>query len=241
MRILLAGTSVGTAVGINEPEVLDVLSSHVRPGGIMYDIGANVGYFTLVGAQLVGAEGQVHAFEPVPATAKVLRGNVEMNELRQVIVHEVGVSDRNGQARFEVGHESVRARESQGTQRRSERGLIDVELVALDEMVAAKAVPPPDFVKMDIEGAEVSALRGMSAIIRHHKPIFLVEVHGTQSAVVEMLRSAGYVVSSVELAVPAELAPDFTHVLAVPPENVTSRPAGPAGDALAERTSMPTA
>jgi FkbM family methyltransferase len=216
LRIQLAGTSVGTALGINEPEVLDVLVSHVIPGSTFYDVGANVGYFTLVGARLVGPAGRVCAFEPVPATAAVLAANVAMNDLRHVTVHEVAAAATSGRARFELGEESVRARLAAERPHEPASNTAEVALAALDTLVEDGVVPPPHFIKMDIEGAEVAALQGLRKTLRRHRPHVLVEVHGTQREVVALLRDAGYEVVPVEAEGPAEAVPDFTHVLASP-------------------------
>src|SRR5687768_15994362 len=98
----LAGNPVGTALGLNEPEVLAAFHEHLRPGDVVFDIGANVVLFSLVGARCVGVDGRVFAFEPAPSTAAVLRRNLERNGAHNVTVLEVAASTSTGRAPLQL-------------------------------------------------------------------------------------------------------------------------------------------
>ena len=106
----------------------------IRPGEVVYDVGANAGYYTLLAASATGREGRVVSFEPLPANLKFLRQHIALNGLKQVEVFEAAVSDHAGETFFEVA-----ASRSMG--RISERGNLPVRLVALDELVESGKIP----------------------------------------------------------------------------------------------------
>ena len=168
MVIDVAGSRPSYILGTAEPEVRDFLASHLKPGGSFYDLGANIGYFTLVGASLVGPAGAVRSYEPFPANLAALRRNVELNALSNVVIVPAAVADRAGEARFEVGPTDQDGRIGEGD--------LVVRTVSIDDELASGA-PPPTVVKIDVEGAEGKVLEGMSATLRDRRPIVLCELH----------------------------------------------------------------
>lgn len=159
----------GYLLGTSGPLEQEALASHLKPGGVFYDIGANVGFFSTIAARLVGPEGRVYAFEPSPVSARAARLNAERNGFSHVEVIEAAVSDREGWASLKAGESSATCR--------VEGGGGPVRLISLDSYAAASAMRPPDVVMIDVEGAEVEVLRGMAETIRLHRPVVLCEVH----------------------------------------------------------------
>lgn len=130
----------------------------LRPGDVAFDIGANVGAYTVLFAQWVGVAGQVHAFEPAPDAFRGLRRHLELNHLGEiVVVHRVAVSDQIGEASF-VGTGS------DGTNHLLSRSESEVRVIRVPtttvDAVCAESGACPRLLKIDVEGAELAVLRG---------------------------------------------------------------------------------
>lgn len=184
-------------LGTYEPELAEAVREFVRPGNTVYDVGANIGYVSLLLAHAAGPVGQVYAFEALPANAERIRRNIALNGFEQRI-HLVpqAVADKSGELTFYV-HASVGMGKLAGSAGRREeqyQAEITVPTLALDEFVYQQGNPPPQVVKMDIEGGEVLALPGMKRILAEHHPLLLLELHGPESEKVawETLTAAGY-------------------------------------------------
>ncbi len=184
--------------GMWEPNETYVLERLLRPGACFVDIGANIGWFTLAAARLVGPTGRVIAIEATPPTADVLRANVAMNGHRNITIHDVAVSDAAGSLRINhmhatnAGMNSIRA----GAET-DEYWTVPAE--RLDALIGAEQ--EVGLVKMDVEGAEVMALRGMTGLLaRRDAPDVMCEItpdylHQLGSSAAELLglfAAAGY-------------------------------------------------
>lgn len=183
-------------LGTYEPELQASLEMLVRPGMVAYDLGSHVGYVALMLARRVGPEGRVFAFEPLPANLARLRANLALNpEGQWVTVVPAAVADRDGRRPFLVhASESMgRVAEAPGRQT-TYQGTLEVDVVALDTFVYRDGHPPPDLIKVDVEGAEGLALAGMERLLAEARPVLLLEVHGKQAArqVWDHLSRAGY-------------------------------------------------
>jgi FkbM family methyltransferase len=215
LRFNSGGANPGYAMGTTEPLVQAFLADMLRPGLVFYDIGANVGFFSVLGARQVAPSGGAYAFEPFLENVRVLRRNVELNGFENVEVRPIAVGERPGHAYLSPGKEQTQGRisDDDGTDG-SKR--IAVEVTTVDEEVHAGRIAPPDVIKIDIEGAEVAAIRGMLATLREHRPVLICELHGTNKPVAELLRAIGYRLSVLELDEPVEKAPWWVHVIATP-------------------------
>lgn len=214
LKIDLTGAVLRYGLGLAEEAVQDALRTHVRPGSVFYDVGANVGFLSLIAARLTGPQGRVVAFEPVPDTLQQLRRNLEINGFTNVEVVGAAVGDAPGRARLQVEKTSQTSHLASlsGMGTGEVAGEIDVEVVTLDQFIA-DGQPAPDVVKIDIEGAEVLALRGMQRLLATHRPTIICEIHGTLGAVVEALHDHGY--ATQQLADPHGVSLD--HVVAIHP------------------------
>ncbi len=174
-------------VGDYEPAQTRALLSAVRSGDVVYDIGAHVGYFAVLMAECAGPTGQVHAFEPRPINQRFLRRHLRINGCRTVEFHPWSVGDRTGGALLET-------RTGTGTGYVSERGDVPIHMIDVDTMVASDRLPPPDFMKIDVEGGEVAVLRGAIQTITVHRPRMMLATHGEdlQRACRTLLEPLGY-------------------------------------------------
>ena len=189
-----------------EPEVEDCMLAHLRPGDTVWDVGANIGWFALLAARRVGPMGHVVAFEPLPANAELIAHNALRNGLAVEVV-EAAVSDRPGTAPFDA-HSSLSGR-------LASNGALTVATGTLDGWLERFGTPA--LIKLDIEGAETDALRGARRLLAHERPVIVCECHGTNGEVSEMLRAAGYRLSTIEIPeVAPQEAPWWVHVLGVP-------------------------
>jgi FkbM family methyltransferase len=183
-------------LGTYEPELQAALREFARPGMVAYDVGANVGYITLLLVRAVGSEGKVFSFEPLPANLERLRANLAVNDLsHNVVIVPMAVGELRGRASFLV-HQSTGMGKIKGSAGRVEsyKDMIDVEIIDLDAFVFDLGHPEPDIIKIDIEGGEVLALPGMRRLLAEVRPLLLIELHGEGAAQVtwELLTTARY-------------------------------------------------
>ena len=146
----------------------------LRPGDSFIDAGANIGLMTLVGAARVGPAGHVISCEPSPATARLLKRNIEANSFAWVNVEQAAIGDVIGRAEL-VEFEAGAGLHSFSPRERAGGHSVVVDVVRLDDLVGDR-LPRPALVKLDIEGAEVSALRGARDLLKERRSVFIVEV-----------------------------------------------------------------
>lgn len=151
-----------------EPTTTLVFREMLRPGDAVIDVGANCGYFTVLAATLCGAAGKVFAFEPHPRTYAVLSKNILANGLKNVVAVQKAVSDRQSVATLYLAsnsdqHSIIHEPPAWGSTRPSHRP-IEVEVTTLDDFFSGRSIRPR-LLKMDIEGAEPLALKGMNQLI----------------------------------------------------------------------------
>jgi FkbM family methyltransferase len=177
------------ATGDNELPVQAVLTQHLRKGDVVFDVGANVGFLSVVAAKLVGGSGSVCAFEPVPANAKLVRRNASLNHFDHLTVLETAVGDRAGRARLVVAAYSGGSALASVEAPPDASDEIDVEITTLDRFVQSTG-RPPHFVKIDVEGAELLVLQGMHHVCTEHRPTILYELDGASEEALEPKRVA---------------------------------------------------
>ena len=111
LRFNPAGANPGYALGTTEPVMQGKVAELLAPGSVFYDIGANVGFFSVIAGRRVGKDGMVYAFEPVPANADALAHNIAINGFSNIELIRAAVSSTTGQAEFaEIGRASCRER-----------------------------------------------------------------------------------------------------------------------------------
>jgi FkbM family methyltransferase len=190
-----------------EPLIQRLLSDKLKPGMVFYDLGANIGFFSLLGARLVGTSGQVFSFEPDSEIASRLRRNIARNGFTNIRVHEAGVWSSTGSVRFVAADASSPDR-GVGQFVPGETGESGTltPCVSLDDFV--RHAPPPGAIKCDVEGAEVAVFQGAETLLRTHRPWILCEMHSQQndSFLRHYFSQVGYGLETI----------DAQHVLASP-------------------------
>ncbi len=179
--------------GTFEKEVARTLLEIVQPGWVVFDIGAHIGYFTLLLAKLVGPHGRVFAFEPLSENFQTLEENVRMNECRNVVLENQAVAAMSGMM-------SLRSNDSHRLTSTASlvhgRPMGEVGVVRLDDYT--QGIPERiRLVMMDVEGGEAAVIEGMRDTITRHRPTLLIEVHGfdqwgEEHPALEELRRIGY-------------------------------------------------
>jgi FkbM family methyltransferase len=156
----------------------------IRPGDYCYDVGANVGDVALFLARLAGPKGKVIAFEPVPVMYQALRDAIERDSYLKapIITYPYGLAESEQQADINVpkglfGMGSMAPRENWSrVQETHQIDSYDCRFISLDSLISEKRQVPPDFIKIDVEGAELYVLRGATALLRRYRPLMLIEV-----------------------------------------------------------------
>lgn len=174
--------------GEYEPPTARVISALLREGDTMLDIGANVGFFSLLGAMRVGSKGQVRSFEPIPSVRARLEANVALNKLANVTIsNEAGEFDMFEGPAGHKGISSLRPIDHAAQK-------ITVRVAPLDSML--DDLPKVRLAKIDVEGAEQKALLGMTALIERDHPDIVLEI--TDAYLKELGHSANELVQGLQ-------------------------------------------
>jgi FkbM family methyltransferase len=193
MRWIVGSAPHGAWLGTLERDKLARFMARLRPGMTVWDIGANVGLYTLPSARAVGPAGQVVAFEPMPRNLRFLRRHLALNGLGGVAVCDAGVSDAAGTLRMAEGDSPSECHVDPG-------GGWEVRAVTLDQWLSESGLPPPDVVKIDVEGSDDAVLRGGARSFAKYRPPVYLALHGEpqRRACAQLLAAWGYEVRSLE-------------------------------------------
>jgi FkbM family methyltransferase len=162
---------IAYATGRYEPGTTAIIKARVRARDTVVDVGANIGYFSIVAARAVGPEGRVLAFEPVPAVRASLVSNLRLNDLEQVDVHDEALGATTEDVSFYPGPTD-------------DSGLASLRPVAGSDEVRVRQIRFDDLwdrasrvglIKIDVEGAELRVLEGMTACLTRDRPDLILE------------------------------------------------------------------
>jgi len=163
--------AVGARIAVKrkyETHVTTYMRHLLKPGHVVVDIGANIGYYTLLAASQVGDTGKVIAFEPHDQNCTLINMSLQANKFTNVVVHPYAVLDKKGEIGFNIVEGS-----SNGVIDLIKTSRYQVDAIQLDTFL--KNEHRIDIVKLDIEGAEGLALKGMHKLIQQHQPIIFTE------------------------------------------------------------------
>jgi FkbM family methyltransferase len=171
---IVGSSTNGCWFGSLEYQKQQRFNATVASGNVVFDLGANVGFYTLLASVLVGASGHVYAFEPLARNIAYLRKHLAMNSVENCTVVEAAVAASEGYSRFDqsLAHTNAHL---------AETGEQVVRTVTLDSLVSRGEILPPNVVKIDIEGSELQALEGFQQTIARHRPTIFLATHGAES------------------------------------------------------------
>ena len=164
-------------LGAYEPVESYIFSLMLNPGFTVMDIGANIGQYSLLASKLVGETGQVFAFEPVPKNYNQFMKHVLMNDIKNIIGNRMAVWNENTTVSLGL-HQPEDLKENAGSFAiGGQLGHVTAPAIVLDDFVNKNEIKRIDFIKMDIEGAEGFAIKGMMKTLDRFKPAILMEVN----------------------------------------------------------------
>lgn len=174
--------------GVREPAVVEALRQEIRPGDTVIDIGANIGYYAMLEAQLVGPEGIVYAIEPVPENYELLCKNIELNGFTNIKPYLLAIGDKKGKEKLHKTHQSncgvilgSEPRSDNFMRRMEEIGadsVIEVDITTLDDFIKQEGIADPNFVRMDVEGYEIAVIAGMQETLKNARDLRIeMELH----------------------------------------------------------------
>jgi len=169
--------------GVHEAESTAQYKKELRPGMTIFELGANIGYYALIGAKAIGDTGRIIAFEPSPINMETFRLNITLNDLNDRIeTYQIGVGNTVESMKFNVVNKgnmsSFYKRKDDGVVEQVET--IDVEVTTLDAFIAAHP-QKIDYIRMDVEGFEYEIFQGMQNFLKsEYAPDgFFIEIHST--------------------------------------------------------------
>lgn len=188
----LSSSNPGILVGLHdENELICELDNQLTNKAVFYDVGANVGFFTLL-ASSIAKDVNVIAFEPLPRNLFYLKNHLSLNNVENVKIVEAALSNSSGTCDFfvyEEGHGNIT-----GDIYEFKEKIFKVPKITIDELVEKNEIPAPDIIKIDVDGGELLVLNGANKTIGKNRPILFIETH-TQELLedcCQFLRGHGY-------------------------------------------------
>jgi len=199
--------------GIFEATETQLIKQHLKAGDVILDIGANIGYYSLIFCQRVGTQGHVYAFEPEAQNIEFLQHNIALNQFDNIDIIPKGVANHTGTSTLHL------CPDNSGMHRAYPSILcqqtVEIALTRLDDYFAAN-MPPIDWIKMDIEGFEYQALLGMEKLIKAQKhlkiltefsPAAMKEAGNDACDYLKLLQAWGFQLYSIDdLNTPLDIA-----------------------------------
>ncbi len=189
MKWIVGSSNHGCWLGTYELPKQKTLERFVRTGMTVYDIGAQAGFYTLFFSRLV-AGGKVYAFEPFAENVRYLLSHTRMNGVQNVQVIQLALAERTGLVGFTVDRGK-----HQNTITDAEGAQVLVPAVSLDEAVEIHGLTAPDLIKMDVEGAESSVIKGAQRTLKLYRPSLFIALHGGEEqreVCLALLKKFGY-------------------------------------------------
>jgi FkbM family methyltransferase len=164
----------------------------ISPNDVVYDLGAQAGLYSLLASRLVGPQGAVYSFEPLPRNVRFLKEHIALNGITNIKIFELAISSTDGTARFADGASPLEG----GL---SERGRRDVRVARLDTLLSESQLRPPNAIKIDIEGGGLQACLGARKLLEIHKPVVFLAIDADSDyECCDFLRTLGYRIEEFE-------------------------------------------
>lgn len=206
------GADPDFARGTYERPIQQAIASHLMPGDTFFDIGANVGFFSLIAARCVGKDGRVYAFEPVPQNADAITRSAQLNGFDIIRVFPEAIAATTGRAELLLARHIGGAALASAETPPDMTGHLEVDVTTLDDAIVQRGLRPPTLIKLDVEGAELNAFRGMMETLRTHRPKIIYEVDDPTREgldrkarlIAALLTSAGYALAALPASYPGQ-------------------------------------
>jgi FkbM family methyltransferase len=157
--------------GESERMLTQIVEKEIKKGDIVLDIGAHIGYYTLIFAKLVGTEGRVYAFEPDPDNFTILNRNIEINGYSNIVTEQTAVSNQTGRTLLHLSPNNPGDHRIYSSF--DDRDYIQVDCKKLDDYFEGKQINV-NFIKMDIQGSEALAAEGMRMLLERSKQLKVI-------------------------------------------------------------------
>ena len=182
---------------------MDNFKKLISEGDTVFELGAHIGYISVYFSQLVGTSGKVFVFEPGVNNLPYVRENIANSKIKNVQLVEKAVSDNNGTATFYLenitGQSNSLVKDYRVTKKihsktfvEMKKNEVQVETIRIDDFVQMNNISRIDFIKIDIEGAEYLAIKGMPNVLATLKPTMMIEVTENHEALFNLLKDNGY-------------------------------------------------
>jgi FkbM family methyltransferase len=169
----VVGTSIHRCwLGSYEADKQALMERMVKPGMVVWDVGANAGFYTLAMSRLTGESGRVYSFEPLGSNIQNLNRHVQLNALKNTTVVQTALGDMNGLCSFDTGISHQR-----GFLTKEQTNYM-VPVMTADEFLSTRQEAVPVLLKIDVEGAESGMLEGARKLLTEHHPILVLALHG---------------------------------------------------------------
>jgi len=168
-------------MGDFEPEVLSYFLRNIKPGMVIFDVGANIGYFTTIMAKLVGSGGKVHAFEPSRREFGSIKKTIGQNRQDNIVLNHSALSDKTGTVIMNIAKsENMAALNTIGNvshpaAKEGDFDQVEVQLDTIDNYITTGGFQRVDLIKIDVEGAELMVLKGAEETLKRYRPQIICE------------------------------------------------------------------
>jgi FkbM family methyltransferase len=165
---------------VYEETITNFIKENVKEGDVVLDVGAHIGYYTLLMSRLVGPSGKVYSFEPSPRNFAILKRNVKVNGYKNIILEQKAVSNNNGKANLYYKKDRS---SGDSISKKVGDAFTEVDMVYLDDYLKEKKI---NFAKIDVEGEELNVLKGMKNILKNSMAIS-TEVSADDEGILNLL------------------------------------------------------
>ena len=194
LRFNPGGAALAFVFGTHEPAVQRVFELLAKPGMTFCDVGANVGFYSMVVARLIGSGGRVFSFEPLADNLRWIEHNARLNGFRHIVARCEALGNIDGETQFMLSEQPTwgKLASAAGAPPARPAGETAVRVRRLDSLLREGAVAPPDLMKLDVEGSEVDVLNGGAETLHRCRPILIIDLHGTNASVAAILAEQRY-------------------------------------------------
>lgn len=168
-------------MGTYEKVITEQFLKYAKKSKVVYDLGAHIGYYTLIASKSVIENGKVYAFEPFPENINYLRKHVDLNNIDNVNIFEYAVSDKTGKTLFTNCENNAANSICKSSPMYQYDKFIEVLTIKLDDLILKREIYPPQLIKIDVEGAEYDVLKGSLKLLKEYHPTIFLSTHNCQN------------------------------------------------------------